>query len=493
MSQASTYAVACKDAEDVSQAVRFGRKHRLRLVIKGGGHSYQGTSCAPDSLLIWTRPMRAIEMHEAFVGSGCTAAPVPAVTVDAGALWMHTYNAVTTKGRRYVQGGGCATVGVAGLVQSGGFGSMSKRYGLAAASLLEAQIVTADGVVRTANACTHPDLFWAIKGGGGGSLGVVTKVTLRTHALPEFFGAVQASITAKSNGAYQRLIEAILAFYAEKLFNPHWGEQLVFRTQNRLNIRMMFEGLDKDQAAALWQPFFDWVKGLPGDYTMDGEARVVALPAHMLWDPKVLKSIPGVVTEDKRPGAPPDNVFWTGNAREAGKFIEAYKSTWVPATLLEAGQRKRLADALFASTRRAEMSLHINKGLAGAPSEAIEAARDTAMNPAVLGAFALAICAGEQVRKHPKLPGHMPDMREARDAVADIDAAMAALYAVVPDGGAYVSESDYFQKDWQQAFWGSNYERLLAVKRKYDPDGLFFVRHGVGSEGWSEDGFTRMA
>ena len=84
------------------------------------------------------------------------------------------------------------TVGVAGLIQSGGFGSFSKRYGMAAASLLEAEVVTADGEVRIANACTNPDLFWGLKGGGGGSLGVVTRLTLRTHELPPFFGGAFA-------------------------------------------------------------------------------------------------------------------------------------------------------------------------------------------------------------------------------------------------------------------------------------------------------------
>ena len=99
------------------------------------------------------------------------------MTVGAGAIWMQAYKAVTTHGGRYVQGGGCATVGVAGLVQGGGFGSYSKSYGTAAASLLEAEIVTADGDVRTANACTNADLFWALKGGGGGTFGVITRVT----------------------------------------------------------------------------------------------------------------------------------------------------------------------------------------------------------------------------------------------------------------------------------------------------------------------------
>jgi FAD/FMN-containing dehydrogenase len=153
---------------------------------------YQGTSNSADSLLIWTRGLRSVSLDDAFIGAGCAGQhePVPAVTVAAGAIWGEVYDAVTTKGRRDVQGGGCLTVGVAGLIQSGGFGSFSKAYGMAAASLLEAEIFTADGAVGIANPCTNPDLFWAIKGGGGGSLGAVTRLTLRTHTLPEFFGAV---------------------------------------------------------------------------------------------------------------------------------------------------------------------------------------------------------------------------------------------------------------------------------------------------------------
>jgi FAD/FMN-containing dehydrogenase len=158
----------------------FARTNNLRLVVKGGGHSYLGGSNAPDSLLIWTRAMNKIVLHDAFVGQGCAGhqSPQPAVTVESGTMWIDAYRAVTVAGGRYVQGGGCITVGVAGLVQGGGFGSWSKKFGTAAAGLLEAEIVTADGAVRIANACTNPDLFWAIKGGGGGSFGVLTKLTL---------------------------------------------------------------------------------------------------------------------------------------------------------------------------------------------------------------------------------------------------------------------------------------------------------------------------
>ena len=156
--QPSAYAVAAHSTADVVAAVNFARERRLRLVVKGSGHSYLGTSNAPDSLLIWTRPMDGITVHDAFVPQGCEgcAAPIPAVSVGGGAIWMHTYQAVTTGAGRYVQGGGCGTVGVAGLVQGGGFGSHSKAFGTAGSSLLEAEIVTADGSVKIVNARREP-------------------------------------------------------------------------------------------------------------------------------------------------------------------------------------------------------------------------------------------------------------------------------------------------------------------------------------------------
>jgi FAD/FMN-containing dehydrogenase len=493
-SRPSEYAVAAVAAQDVVAAVKFARDHNLRLVVKGGGHSYQGTSNAVDSLLIWTRKMNAITLHDAFVGAGCEGRvePQPAVTVEPGAIWGQVYDAVTVKGGRYVQGGGCMTVGVAGLIQSGGFGSFSKAYSTAAASLLEAEVVTADGAVRIANACTHPDLFWGIKGGGGGSLGVVTRLTLRTHDLPEFFGAVFTTIQGTSERAFRRLISKVIEFYNEALLNPQWGEQIAFRPGNVLAIAMVFQGLDQQEAETIWRPFFDWLAASPQDFSIISAPKILAVRARHFWDPAMLKQVPGLVLGDDRPGAPETNIFWASNREEAGQVLRGYQSAWLPASLLKEDQQENLADALFAAAQHWRVSLHVNKGLAGAPAEAIEAARNTAMNPTVLDAFALIISAAEGPSAYPGIRGHEPDVSAARSRAAAVGTAMDEVRKLLPNVGSYVAEGDFFDAAWPQSFWGPNYARLRAVKDKYDPGGLFFVHHGVGSERWSSDGFTKL-
>ena len=111
----------------------------------------------------------------------------------------------------------------------------------------------------------------------------------------------------------------------------------------------------------------------------------------------------------------------------------------------------------------------------------------------MLNAFALAIIAAEEPPAYPDVAGHEPLVAEARRDAAAIHRAMAELRKVVPNFACYVSESNFFETQWQSAFWGANYQRLLKVKARYDPEGLFFVHHGVGSESWSADGFTRLA
>ena len=487
MPAASIYAIRARTAADVAAGINFARTHRLRLVVKGTGHSYQGTSNAPDSLLIWTRGMNSVALHDAFVPRGMEgkAAPCPAVTADAGCMWIDLYHAVTSDGGRYVQGGGCADVGVAGLIQSGGFGSFSKGFGTAASHLLEAEIVTADGVVRTVNAGSEPDLFWAIKGGGGGSWGVITRLTLRTHKLPEKMGSAWGKMRARSDAAYRILIDRFFNHYAANLFNPHWGEQVTFAPDNSLEISMCCQGLDSAAAKAAWASFFDWVKASPNIEIVEPLGAGVTDARHW-WDVAGNDSM----TPDPRPGAPAWHGWWNGDQGQVSSFLHAYSSLWLPQSLLTANGRPNLVEAIYSASRHKHFSLHFNKGLAGATAEAIAASRDTATNPDVRAAFALAIIADGEGPVFPTV-GRNPDVVKGYEDVQIVKLAVTELRKAAPSAGSYVSESDYFLADWQRSFWGGNYKRLMSVKSKYDPTGLFFVHHGVGTEGWSRDGFEK--
>ncbi|WP_233860322.1 BBE domain-containing protein [Paraburkholderia sp. HD33-4] len=112
------------------------------------------------------------------------------------------------------------------------------------------------------------------------------------------------------------------------------------------------------------------------------------------------------------------------------------------------------------------------------------------MNPKVADAFALMIVATGGPPPFAGLPVTPTDLAEAHRQAERVGKAAAVLKALSPEGGAYLSEVDFLREDWRKASWGANYAWLKAIKNRYDPEGFFFVHHGVGSEDWSPDGFT---
>ena len=305
-SRPSVYAVAARTTEDVVAAVNFAREHNLRVVVKGGGHSYQGTSNAADSLLIWTRKMNAVTVHDAFIGAGCAGRyePHQAVTVEAGAIWGQRLRCrhdeggplrpgrwLPDRGRRRPDPEWRLRKLLQGLWDGGGEPAGGRdRHRRRRRE--DRQRLHESGPVL------------GLKGGGGGSLGVVTRLTLRTHPLPDFFGAVNLTIEATSDAAFRRLIGRVVSFYSDSLHNPHWGEQIAFRPGNVLAIAMVFQGLDQQQAETIWRPFLDWLAGSPQDFRIVSAPWIVAAPARRFWDPGFLKEVPGVVLADDR-RAPP--------------------------------------------------------------------------------------------------------------------------------------------------------------------------------------------
>jgi FAD/FMN-containing dehydrogenase len=480
----SPQVVAAESAADIATAVDFAREHDAGLVIKGTGHDYLGRSCAPGSLMIWTHRMREVTVHDAFVPAGSPAgqAGVPAITVGAGTRWLEAYQALLPYGR-YVQGGGCVTVGAAGgFTQGGGFGSLSRRYGTAAGNMLEAEVVLASGEIVTANAIQHPDLFWALRGGGGGTFGVVSKLTLSTYPAPQSLGLVTGTITASTDADFRRLIGR-LALVLPSLCDDHWGEHIGFACINVVEFGLVAADLPDEHLQALWAPFLDWVTARPDAYRCDVSAQTT--PFAPLWDHEARSLLaPDSIRRDDRPGAPAGRFWNAANQNEVSWYVHAYQSQWLPRRLLEAPDT--LADTLYRASRPWGLRLDFNKALSGAAPSALARDRATAINPSVFDAAALVLSASWQECTYPGVPGHEPDVKLAEAGQQAVSDVMDIIRAAAPDAGSYVNETDYHQRDWQHSFWGDNYARLLGIKHTYDPGNLFRVHHGVGSERTSD-------
>lgn len=482
-----SYAVAVESSDDVAASVEFANAHAVPLAVKGTGHDYLGRSGAPGALLIWTHRMRQTTVHDAFSAAGAPRDPdgrhargVPAITVGAGTRWLEAYRALEGSGR-LVSGGGCTTVGAAGgFTAGGGFSSFSRRFGMAAGNVLEMEVVTADSSVLVVNEYQHPDLFWALRGGGGGTFAVVTRVTYATHPAPATLGGVSGTIRASSDQAYRTLVEAVVDRMPE-LATAHWGEQIRFHPDRTVHVTMTYVELADEGARAVWQPLFDWVEQHPGSYATD--IFVASGPFQGFWDASHwLDLFPDMIRLDDRPGRMhPGDFWWSDNVGEASQYVDSYQSRWLPLDVL-CDQPGQAAEALLRASGHHAFGIHVNKGLAGAAADVMARDRSTSVNPAVFDALGLVICASLQPFAHPGVPGHEPDAGAAAAGAQAVSQAMDPIRSISPRSGSYVNETNFFEEDWQRSFWGDHYPRLVEIKRRYDPDNLFSVHHGVGSE-----------
>lgn len=477
------------NAGDVSELVKFSRMHDLRLVIKGGGHSYYGQSCAPDSLLVWTRDLTGITVHDDFVPQGGNGAGQHAVSVGAGEKFITLYGEVVVKRGRYVQGGGCTSVGVGGHAQSGGFGHFSKFGGMTGANLLEAEIVVANGDILIANAHQNSDLFWALKAGGAG-WGIVTRLTLATRALPERFGFIGCGIKARDEKAFRKLVDAFIPVARDNLVNPHWGEQVHFGPDNHMFIKMTFLDLPLEEVRRIWAPVLDLVDGEECSFTEN--LTLYDTPAQKWWDLEFRsREMPETIVLDEASSKPGKRFFWNGDNGETNVFWAGYESAWLSQGLLGNDKASDFADTIIDAAKLVRFAFHFQKGMAGANEEILAEARNSPVHPSLLDAFALLLVAGAQQNVIDDVEGHELDEKTLRDKAARIKAAYERFRAIEPDTGSYSAEMNFHEENWRTRAWGDNYDRLLAIKKHYDPEGLFVGHHQVGSEYWSEDGFTK--
>lgn len=164
--------VYCESRTDVQRTVRWARRHAVRIVPRAGGHSYGGYS-STSGVIVDVSRLGSVALGsrgQAVVGAGASLIDV------YDRLWQH---------RRTIPGGSCPTVGIAGLALGGGVGFASRKFGLTCDNLVQATVVLADGRAVVADAHHHPDLYWALRGGGGGNFGIVTGFVFRTHPVSQ--------------------------------------------------------------------------------------------------------------------------------------------------------------------------------------------------------------------------------------------------------------------------------------------------------------------
>ena len=487
-STASEYAIAARNVADIVAGVNFARENKVRLVVKGTGHDYYGRSTGPrKSLLLWTHNMRGITVHRKFVPAGAPAGTesVAAVTTRAGNRWLEAYKAASAAGL-YIQGGGCTSVGACGgFALGGGFGSFSKRYGSGAAGVLEMTVVIANGSVVSANEYQNTDLFWALRGGGGGTFGVVTSMTVLAHPEPKISGWISGPITAKSDRAFEELILAYLEFCANTLSTPTWGEGVILNPDygmattlntglNVMQIGTTFLDIPTEQAQAAWEKFLGPLRARPQDF--DVNVKFSAQPFALRWKPTTQEAI-----FDDRPKAPKGYFWWKGNASEVAAYWGGYDGRGVPFAMTQGANAAVLAKALFDASRTSLILWQTNKALYGEHPEAKNRDKSTSINPAVFNNIAFITIGAWKQGKYPGIKGHEPIAAESQAQFDGVMAASAILRVVTEEGGSYSNEGNYFEEDWRRQFWGSNYPRLLRIKRKYDPTNLFTVHKGVGS------------
>lgn len=525
----STYVVAAERPGDVSQAVAFASKHDLRLVVKGAGHDYLGRSVAPDSLLVWTHRMDSIDW----------ATDGSSVKVGAGVHWEDVYNQAQQKGR-YVLGGGCPTVGAAGgFVMGAGYNEfLSRQHGTVAHNVLAFTVVLSDGSIVQADETQNQDLFWALRGGGGGTFGVVIDVTYRTHDFPKQYGYVSGTVHCYGDASSKRaMLAEFFSFANSSLLNENWGSMVTWTATGELSVSMGYNDIPYLHALATWKPFskaldkfgckWRWAAGVPIDYP---EPFVLPMKSITVEDQSIAKLYPtptGKLIKDDPKGRWVD----TATINEMNAYWIGYASRYISMDLFSQPQvlAAKLDELVQTEGSPESFQVFFGKALGGKVN--FDTSVDLPVNPAVYTSGALLITAAALQNNFPDLPqtwetlqlfekaarsfftAHGVDkgcfskklfgddkVQECWTTVtAAVDGYVESFNTVYTakmrelfGDASYANEGDFFEQGWQESFWGSNYPRLKAIKDAVDPQGLFVCHHCVGSEEWTEDGNCRL-
>ncbi|KAJ7677874.1 FAD-binding domain-containing protein [Mycena polygramma] len=450
------YAVEAETVADIQAAVNFSSTNNLRVVVKSTGHDYLGRSTAPNSLLIRTTKFNNISFVDSFtIGAEDMGS---AVTIGTGVFSHDVYAQGKANGKMAV-GGSAATVSIAGgYVQGAGHSAMAPTFGLAADNVLEFQVVVASGELLTVNSISHPDLFYALRGGGAGSWGIIVSATF--HAFPTFNATSSTILLTAQNDT---VASSLAAIHAQHIFD--WDSVRAGQyfwllkdsssadASSTLAVNTYMPNTTVAQSTALLAPFINASLALPG----------VSLYSQQYTYGDINDAL---YQADDSVGT---------NVAMGSRLVPAAAYRDSPATVEEVYKK------LLATGAR-----HILGHLVAGGKVAENANISSAVNPAWRTAKAHLIVTNSW--------NDSASLAEVRDVRNLFQTAQLPILEELTgsDAGSYSNEGDLFEPNFQTTFFGPNYAKLSAIKATYDPEDLFIVAAGVGSERWDEWGLCRL-
>ncbi|KAH8884168.1 FAD binding domain-containing protein [Thozetella sp. PMI_491] len=445
-----SYAVNVTSAADVAAALAFASDNNIRVVVRNTGHDFFGRSTGAGALAIWTHYLKDTSIvdwsDDLYTGK--------ALRMGAGILGYEAVEAANAEGLVVVTGE-CPTVGIAGgFTQGGGHSALSTSFGLGADQALEFEVVTAAGEVVTANAQNNTDLFWALSGGGGGTYGVVTALTVRAHPDLQVGGATLTLVALSTTQA--NFIKAVTAFHSMIPNMTDHGASVVY---------VIGAGFLLINPITVYNSTGDYVK------------ETVLGPFLSLLSQL---SIPVSASYSTLSYRDHYNTYM-GPLPYGHVAVEAYQfgSRLIPRETLEDNN-----DAFVGTLLNLTAA-----GITAAGSSANYALQYSGVTNAVLPAWRNATV-HLQITTPWNSTAPWSDMTAAQARMTNEFVPM--LEKVAPDSGVYLNEGDFRTANWQDDFFGENYAELLSIKQKWDPNSLFYGLKSVGSDAWTVGDDGRM-
>ncbi|KIJ13630.1 hypothetical protein PAXINDRAFT_80827 [Paxillus involutus ATCC 200175] len=438
--------VDARSVADIQAGVNFAVKHNLKLVVKNTGHDYLGRSAARGSFVVWTHNMKNITYSPAFVPQGAPANETyyDAVTLGAGVQWYEAYDAVDQYGRIMVGGmsfGG--SVGAAGgWLAGGGHSALSPTYGLGVDNAIEISVVLSTGEYLTVNSYQNSDLFWALRGGGGGTYGIVTSVTYRTYpSIPLQLYEFQANSTNSS--AMLQLVGELLRSQPQ-FTDDGWSGYGSISNQT-LSFGYMAPNMTNETATATTQAWTNYALSLEPWGVTSGTVMYSYPSFYDLYEPLFSTGPSGGV-----------NLMFSSRLLSRDTVANKYKE--VAQVLIDCG-------ATFNMIAGGKVN-QIDPDSAG-------------LNPAWRNAVVETVCGFSWQDG--------TSTTEIQELIDRFRGRIKTMYDLTPNDGAYFNEASLFEINWQETFFGSHYSALKSIKNKYDPHKLFVVAEGVGSDDWNKE------